>query len=132
MLFRYIGTEWSGLKIHSAAQEIQDELRQRDKNGKLATLAPLYAIEADIPIYPELATGPFLYRVGDLLDAEQREKFIAVSPETIAKFFDSDPPDAIFVGFEDTLDFSLEQYAQAHDYEMILGDFGGGRLYIRR
>ena len=56
-------------------RKIKNEvIGKQNKHGKIATLSPLYAIEANLPIYHELATGPFLYRVGDLLRPEQRKQ----------------------------------------------------------
>ncbi len=40
--------------------------------AKLATVSPVYAIESGLGIYPELSTGSFVLRIGDLLSEEQR------------------------------------------------------------
>ncbi|MEA4908111.1 MAG: hypothetical protein VB089_10840, partial [Anaerolineaceae bacterium] len=65
---------WVGLHVHDVAMDMRGELAARGTGagGKVATLSPLYAVEANLPIYAELSTGPFLYRIGDMLTAEQR------------------------------------------------------------
>lgn len=91
---------WEGIAIHRASQELRAIVGEgRKMGGRIATLSPLYALESGLTIYPELATGPFLYRVGDLLDDPQR--FKGTSPTRICAFLMGSPPDAIVVGFED-------------------------------
>ena len=124
---------WSGVQIHQAALSVRRALEAAgaDTTGKVATLSPLYAVEAGLPIYPQLATGPFLFRVGDLLSAEQRQRFIASSPQTIHDLLDAEPPAAILVGFEGDLDAALREYATQRHYEKQAGMAGGVELYIR-
>ncbi len=128
---------WSGLHIHDVSVDIRDALIGHgvDPSGKVATLSPLYAIEANLPIYRELATGPFLYRVGDMLTAEQRRQFVGSSPSTIDELFDEDPPSAILVGYEreKQLDEPLTEYARDHRYRevSVAGLADMGTLYVR-
>ena len=65
--------KWSCINVHRVAQQIKNSIGKVDQNQKIATIDPLYALEAGFPIYKELSTGPFIFRLGDLL------------PETIAK-----------------------------------------------
>ncbi len=129
-LFYGARAEWKSIQVHDVAQRIRDKIGNR--NARVATLSPLYVIEADLEIYRELATGQFLYQIGDLLTPEQRKKFCATSPKTIHELFKADPPTAILVGFEGPLDSSLKQYAISAGYQKADGNFGGGELYIRR
>ena len=124
---------WSGVQVHQTALSVRQRLEAAgaDTTGKVATLSPLYALEAGLPIYPQLATGPFLFRVGDLLSAEQRQRFIASSPQTIHALLDAEPPAAILVGFEGDLDAALRDYATQRHYEKQAGMAGGVELYIR-
>jgi hypothetical protein len=102
-----------------------------DVQGPIATLSPIFAIEANLPVYPQFSTGPFLFRVGDLLTAEQRKHFVGTSRATVAELLDSDPPAAILAGFEKELDGPLIEYAHVNRYR--LADVAGlnGQLYIR-
>ena len=124
---------WSGVSVQRVAASVRQALEAAgaDAAGKVATLSPLYAIEANLPIYPQLATGPFLFRVSDLLTAEQRQRFVAVSPQTLSDLLDADPPAAILVGFEGDLDATLRAYALDHDYRRQDNMAGGAELYVR-
>ncbi len=124
---------WSGVSVQRVAASVRQALEAAgaDAAGKVATLSPLYAIEANLPIYPQLATGPFLFRVSDLLTAEQRQRFVAVSPQTLSDLLDADPPAAILVGFEGDLDATLRAYALDHGYRRQDDMAGGVELYVR-
>lgn len=99
MLPRFVQpAQWEGIALHRAARELQQIVGE---GKRIATLSPLYALEANLTIYPELASGPFLYRVGDLLDEEQRQRNMGTSPGSICGLLRRTPPDAILVGFED-------------------------------
>jgi hypothetical protein len=101
-----------------------------DTQRKVATLSPLFAVEARLPIYPELATGPFLYRVGDLIPPEQRKRFVATSPRSVGALLAADPPGAIVVGVEGDLDDPLVEYASAPGYRKVPGTGRSGQLYV--
>ena len=124
---------WSGVYVHQVAMSIRQALETAGvgPTGKIATLSPVYVIEANLPIYPQLATGPFLFRVGDLLTPAQRQRFVGASPQTVHELLDADPPVAILVGFEGDLDASLRDYAKQHNYAQQDTMAGGAELYIR-
>jgi hypothetical protein len=123
---------WAGLMVHNVSMNIRNALPNYGKgnNGKIATLSPMYVADANLPIYLELADGPFIYRAGDLLTPEQRKHFVVTSPKTIGNLLNEDPPAAIFVGFEGNLDKPLVQYAVSHNYTKVDGSFNGGQLYV--
>jgi hypothetical protein len=97
----------------------------------VATLAPVMALEGGLPFYPEFATGSFVYRVGDLLTAEERTRYLATSPATLAARLDAQPPAAIYIGGEEGLEEPLRAYAEAHGYTLVEDDLAGGQLYVR-
>lgn len=119
---------WAGIAVHHLAESIRARIAA--PAGPVATLSPLLIIEAGLATYPEFATGPFLYRVGDLLTEAERTRYVGTSPATVANLLDSQPPAAILVGFEAGLDEPLIAYAATHGYAAIPGDFGGGTLYV--
>lgn len=125
-------SSWSGIYIHDVSLKIRKTLIDNgiDTNRKIATLSPLYIIEANLPIYPELTTGPFTYRIGDFLSPEEQRLFVVTSPNSIWNLLDEDKPSAIFVGFEGKLDKPLIKYAKSHGYKKVDDIFGGGELYI--
>jgi hypothetical protein len=123
---------WEGLLVHDVSINIRNTLANYGNKGndKIATLSPEYVLDANLPIYLELADAPFTYRAGDLLTPEQRQQFIVTSPKTIGNLLSKDPPAAIFVGFEGNLDQPFIQYAVSHNYRKVDGFFGGGEVYI--
>jgi hypothetical protein len=123
-------SRWVPVEIHARAANIGAAVAAAGP-GKVATLTPLLAVEAGLPVYPELASGPFLYRVGDLLTPEQRARVRATSPSTVGDLLRSDPPSAVLVGFEGELDAPLEAFARRSGYVKADGDFWGATLYVR-
>lgn len=126
-------SQWSSFRINHTSQLINDELVRANidyEHRKVATLAPLFALEQNIAIYPELATGVFLFRVGDMFSSDQRHKLIATSPNTISEVLDLEQPSAIFLAYGGTLDAPLLHYAQVNGYKKIEGFYGLGQLYV--
>jgi hypothetical protein len=88
-------------------------------DGRVLTLAPIYALEGGAVIYPEFATGPFAWRVASLLSAEDRPRFHVVGAGDLAALLADAPARAILTGVEDddaTLEQPLVAYAEAHGY----------------
>jgi hypothetical protein len=122
---------WPPVQIHSASSNLRAVLAQRGATGKVATLAPLIALDSGLAIYPELATGPFLFRVGDLLTGAERARYRGSSPDSIGAVLDADPPAAIVVGPEGPLDAPLRRYARKNGYLPVAGAFGRATVYVR-
>ncbi|MFH1033238.1 MAG: hypothetical protein V1806_01915 [Pseudomonadota bacterium] len=85
--------------------------------GPVLTLAPVYALEGRLPIYPELASGPFAFRVAHLLPPDQRRERRMLAPQDLPRFLASQPPAAILTGFDPGLEPPLVEYARAHGYQ---------------
>ena len=73
-------------------------MKKTGKQGKVLTLAPLYAVEAKLPIYASFVTGPFAWRVSTLLSREARAERLIVGPAEIKSLMEEDPPIAILTG----------------------------------
>jgi hypothetical protein len=124
--------DWKPIVVHRVAEQISEHIDVSAHREKVATLSPIYILEASLPIYDELSTGPFLYRVGDLIPDNKRTRLVGTSPNDLQSLFKVDPPKAIFVGFQDDLDAPFIEYAQENNYVKIEKDFDGGTLYVRR
>ncbi|MFN2199581.1 MAG: glycosyltransferase family 39 protein, partial [Caldilineaceae bacterium] len=126
---------WAGTEAVEVSRFIRDAIETSATSsgspGKILTLSPVYAIESDLPIYPELATGSFVFRIGDLLSQEERERYHATSVSTISDLLDADPPAAILIGDEGDLETPLLDFAQTHNYVPYGDELAGGRLFIR-
>ncbi|MFC0341762.1 hypothetical protein [Paracoccus niistensis] len=103
--------------------------------GPVATLSPLYPLQAGLPIYPEFATGPFAWRVAGHIDPALRASYVMAGPEDLARLFGTRPPVAILTGFDPALEAPLEDYARAHGYRPraipeIHDRYGTGTLWL--
>jgi hypothetical protein len=82
------------------SERIGEELARIAPPGPVATLGPLFALEANREIYPWLATGPFSIRTAALIDEHERLTLGLVAAEEISSALDERPPAAILVGVE--------------------------------
>jgi hypothetical protein len=128
---------WTGLEVHNVSKNIRKTLLENDidTKNKIATLFPIYAIETNLSIYPELSTGPFLYRVGDLLTAEQRKHYVGTSPESLHELLSKDPPAAIVIDSNEEKDMiplnkPLIEFAVANNYRKVPIAGFSGEFYI--
>ncbi len=88
---------WTPVQLH----QISEDIAGKTKSPKLIlTLAPLYALEGRCDIYTELSSGPFVYRVADLMTASDLETIKAVGPKTLKALLEKSPPSAVILGVE--------------------------------
>ncbi|RJF93653.1 hypothetical protein [Sphingomonas cavernae] len=87
--------------------------------ARAATLSPILALEAGLSVYPELAAGPFQYRVADLIPVADRRYYRIVSPGGLGAFLAQDPPVAIITGQEGELDAAFETFARSRSYPVL-------------
>ena len=86
--------------------------------GKILTLAPLYPLEGGVPIYRELAVGPFAYRLAHLLPPEKRTRLRVVAPDDLPALLQREPPAAILLGAEpEDIESALRQHATEHGFQ---------------
>jgi hypothetical protein len=105
-------------KIHSQAQALATLVDQ----GKVLTLAPIYALEGEVAIEPALATGPFAWRVADLVEEERRIRLGLLGPAALSARWAAHPPRAVLATAE--ADDAVEQRplvdaAVAHGYTPV-------------
>lgn len=128
---------WIALRSHDVSTNVQNVLIENGiaTDRKIATLSPIYAIESNLPTYSELSTGPFLFRVGDLLTPEQRKHFAGTSAESLDDLFAEDPPAAILVDYEggDLVDLNKPfiAYATINNYKKVYVAGLNGEFYVK-
>jgi 4-amino-4-deoxy-L-arabinose transferase-like glycosyltransferase len=125
-------SRWTAMTVRSTAQAIRHELLAAGTWGEVATLLPLWVVEAGIPLQRQFATGPFAYRVSDALNDVQRERWVTTSPHTVYDLLEKAPPAAVLVGrrpFEHNLDAPLIRFAEGNGYRQVVID--PFRLYVR-
>ncbi len=108
-------SQWTGVGVHRLSTAIVAAAGGRP----IATLSPLYVLDAGGIIYPELAAGPFVYRVANLIPVDDRPHYRLASAQSLAAMLDSDPPGAILVGAEGDLDNAFRSYAQSRGYRPV-------------
>jgi hypothetical protein len=108
-------------------------LREKVPSGTILTLAPIIPLEANLEIYPAFATGPFTWRVGELLSVERRRLYDLVSSHELEEYLQTEMPAGILTGMEldnpgltyldkGGLERPLEEYAAKYGYKPVYLD----------
>lgn len=105
---------WTGFKIHDISMIIKSQADNVNAKSPIATLSPIYAIESRMPVYPQFSTGPFVFRVGSRMSAEELELIKAVAPNTLSALFAKKPPGAIIIGQEYPVEIPLITYGSKY------------------
>ncbi len=101
----------------SMARQTGAWLREQTGPGTVATLAPIIPLEAGLPIYPELATGPFAYRVGALMTVAERRAQNVFAPDDIDTLLDARAPRGLLLGYEpETLEGPFVDFARPRHF----------------
>ena len=82
----------------------------------MATLAPLYPLEAGLDIYPQMASGPFALRVAPFVPQAADDRFGIISGGGISAMFSRRPPVALLTGLEGGLEEPLVRFATQQGY----------------
>ena len=128
--------ELTSIRVHDTAFEIRKSIGDWSENDKIATLFPVFVLESNLTIYNELATGPFIYEIGDMIPAKYQNELVYASPKKISDILDRDPPKAMLVSDTD-FDVLLLKYAQNRNYQKLAVNFyefpmhGKFSLYVR-
>lgn len=137
VLLQAKGSGVPAIALTAEAHWIGARLRAARATGFVSTPSPQVVIDSGYPLDPRFAAGPFVYRSGDdLTDADQL-RLHAVSPRTLARFLDADPPAAIVTGYESAprappdLDGAFRAYAAARGYRLERSPVGKAELYLR-
>lgn len=99
-------------------------------SGKVLTLAPSFPLEGGVDTYEQFATGPFSWRVSQFLLDSQWQGYSVISPTSLARVLENDPPQGILIGFElesegfvayqpGGLEIPLRDYAIARGYTPV-------------
>jgi hypothetical protein len=95
--FAFSKKDWTPTKVYIISRKIA-EIMGPDK--LVLTLAPVYVLEGGGKIYPQLSTGPFLYRYSRFLSDDQRRIAVSTGPRSLSTLLQKRPPDAVLTGFE--------------------------------
>jgi hypothetical protein len=124
---------WLGFRVHDIAAQVRTAIADNgaDISRPVATLSPIFALELNLQIYSEFSTGPFTYRIGDLLTPEQRKHFVGTSQKHVKELLSSNPPSAIIVGFEKELDDPLMEFGKMNSYKLVEIPGFDGKVFVR-
>ncbi len=130
-------SQWTVSRVHAAGVHLADAIRASGAKGKVATLAPIYPLEGKLPVYLELATGPFAYRSGGFAYEKVSHFYKVTSPTALEAMLATDPPAAVLVGFDSKLDEPFVHYAEANNYMRMQNfsfqdRYGTAILYVRQ
>ena len=105
--------QWTVVTVHAKAAQMRDLVA----DGRVLTLAPIFPLEANLEIYPELASAPFAWRTARFVDKTTQTANHILDPADLEQFLHSAPPRAILTDFEHAeIDSPLVTYAKAHGY----------------
>ncbi len=116
---------WQPVVIHGAMTDLREMLDPADLERPVATMSPILALEAGLPIYPELSCGDFTARTGYLLSAGELERYSVAAPRYYPTMLSQRPPSMVIVSeFLYPWEVPLKEWAVAHDYQPVelLGD----------
>ena len=108
-------SRWESILVHRQGMEI----RKYVTRGPVLTLQPIYPLEAGLPIFNELATGPFAWRTAPFLTDRQRHAFHVMDPDNVEDFLRLHPPSAGLTGAEPAeqkLPREMLSFLQANGY----------------
>ncbi len=125
-------------RIAQGGQVLAEQVAESEyPDGPVATLMPIYPLEAHLPVYPELATGPFAYRIAPFTDSPLAQAYRMAGAEDLAAIFDSNPPSAFLLGYDSALEEPLLRYAETNGYapaeiSELDNRYGQGVVYLKR
>jgi hypothetical protein len=107
--------EWYPRKVHARGELIAGLTGGR---GPVLTLAPTHVLEGGGAIYPAFATGPFAWRVADLVAPDERAALGLMGPTDFTEHL-AIPPRALLTSLDnddEAEEAPLIAYAQANGY----------------
>jgi len=115
-------SEWTANRVHDEGRR----MAELSEHGHVITLSPIYPLEGGVDIVPGLVSGPFGWRVANLVEPEVRAAMGIVGPDEalprLEAAFARGTPYAILVGIHGahaTLEPPLVAFAQAHGYRSV-------------
>jgi hypothetical protein len=111
---------WTGVQVARDGRMIAATIREQGRDGPVATLSPIHALEGHLPIYPQFALGPFIVRAAPWVpEPDRRHYSYFVTPDAIPALLDTRPPAAILTGMEGDTDAALDAFARQRGYRSM-------------
>jgi hypothetical protein len=125
---------WTTVKVFKTSTYLRRQIEQFNTKGpgKIATLSPIYALQAGLPIYNEFATSIFYYRVAHLVSPENQSRYGIIGYNRLNKFLSKNPPRAILLerGGLFRLNSQFIQFAKNQNYKEVKLKYNHFILYV--
>ena len=109
---RLASRAWAAVVVH----ELDRSVRAYVADRTILTLAPVVALEWGARIYPEFATGPFIWRTARFVPRHERARLAVVGPDEIESLLAVKRPDAMLLGIDQELERPLLSYAVTNGF----------------
>lgn len=109
--------QWTPTHVARVAAGISREPATSSTVGPVATLTPIYPLAAGRRIYPELATGQFLYRVATVAHRDQREDGQLVGPDDLFGLLSRQSPGGVLIGAEPQFEQRFIEFAERSGFK---------------
>jgi hypothetical protein len=106
---------WYPMQAHVLGHKITSNAG----TGRILTLSPLFVLDGGGEIYPELASGPFAWRIADLLNEPERQLYHVVAMKELKDILEGQPTGGILVGLTKDIESPLLEYAKEMGYNPI-------------
>lgn len=111
---------WSTVTVHQQGHRIRNIMTEHGRIENLLAFEGLYAIEAGLPFYRQIAGTTFAYRVGDLMDDNLRVRRNIIYKGNINQVLQTKPPLGILVSSRfDKFNSESLKYATTNNYREI-------------
>lgn len=128
---------WPLIDARRESRWVGSTMSANEVSGNIVTLSLHAMIDSGVPLDRRFAAGPFTYRTADAIDDDRQRRLNIVSPRTLSRELDREPPAAILVGYESGqnldrhgLDLPLRAYAETHGFRRFSSPHGEAQLYL--
>ncbi|MEL7028795.1 MAG: hypothetical protein AAGL49_06165, partial [Pseudomonadota bacterium] len=116
--------------VNPASAALRAALGAPDESIKVATLMPLYAIDAGFGIYEEFANAPFFFRTNDIYEDEMLERLNGTSPARLYDWLVENDVKVIFAGYHRRIEQAFYDYAEERGFTRIDVPLKGGHSFF--
>lgn len=103
---------WYPIQVHVLGYRIQSLAGE----GRVLTLSPQYPLDGNASIYPQLATGPFAWRVAEYLSPQERLEQNLAGPADLASLLADEPPAGLLTGLTRDSEDAILEFALQNGY----------------
>lgn len=119
---------WVPIEVHATGLWVASQL---PPGAHVMTTDPLVPLEGGLDVYPQFATGRFIFHASPLMSSADREKYDMPTGDVLSSLLAREPPGAFL--YDKRLEFMVPEflsYARSHDFNSIDSPDGAYRLWI--